>query len=555
MRKEKDNIEKEKFISNYPIQDSIEGTEKILEQMKNCVCKIYKKKEHGTGFFCKIHDKSRENYLYFLVTNNHVLNENDLESGNMVKFSLFNEKVMKKIVISENRKTYTNTDLDVTFIQIKPNDKEIFEKVYYLELDENFCQEEDFFNELYANKPIYILHYPEGKNILVSYGIINEIKNSKIKHLCSTKCGSSGSPILLLEKKTLIGVHYGGNKSSEYNEGTLLKIAISEFFDSLKQSKKRNLNIDNHTKPNNDEFYVKKKILIDNNENDKYNTYTFTPRNTLNNNNNISYNVKNIDNYVEFIDNKANLNKMNINKNLFIRNNNPDLTKNLNINEEKNKMKISLNPNIKRPKINSRNENLNLSEYICKTENNNNEKMQYKSMKNIKGPNSIYPPTEKNLNMNMNKNNINLDCIKNSYLFNNYDNNNLNNNLNINEGKNLKNKKIIKIIKNRNVNLNAEQVIRKTENNNNEKIQYNSTKNIKGPNSVYPPTERKKENNNYLQELTYKPNNYYKRQIENENDLFKRKIRDRNLNTNYGSKSENLDLYSYDNYKYVNNYN
>ena len=96
MRKEKDNIEKEKFVSNYPIQDSIEGTEKILEQMKNCVCKIYKKKEHGKGFFCKIHDKSRENYFYFLVTNNHVLNENDLESGNMVKFSLFNEKIMKK---------------------------------------------------------------------------------------------------------------------------------------------------------------------------------------------------------------------------------------------------------------------------------------------------------------------------------------------------------------------------------------------------------------------------------------------------------------------------
>ena len=41
-----------KEIKNSLIPVSIEGTEKILFQMKNCVCKIYKNEGiNGTGFF------------------------------------------------------------------------------------------------------------------------------------------------------------------------------------------------------------------------------------------------------------------------------------------------------------------------------------------------------------------------------------------------------------------------------------------------------------------------------------------------------------------------
>ena len=50
----------EKEIENSPIPINIEGVEKILFQMKNCICKILKENDtHGTGFFCKIpYDKS-----------------------------------------------------------------------------------------------------------------------------------------------------------------------------------------------------------------------------------------------------------------------------------------------------------------------------------------------------------------------------------------------------------------------------------------------------------------------------------------------------------------
>ena len=38
-----------------------------------------------------------------------------------------------------------------------------------------------------------------GENICVSYGILNNIQNYEIIHLCSTDNGSSGSPIINLK--------------------------------------------------------------------------------------------------------------------------------------------------------------------------------------------------------------------------------------------------------------------------------------------------------------------------------------------------------------------
>ena len=48
------NIIKEKYLNNYSKPISLKSTEKILEQMKANVCKIYTDGGKGTGFFCKI---------------------------------------------------------------------------------------------------------------------------------------------------------------------------------------------------------------------------------------------------------------------------------------------------------------------------------------------------------------------------------------------------------------------------------------------------------------------------------------------------------------------
>ena len=49
------DIVEECYIDTSPIPISIKNMEKIVEQMKNCVCKIKKGNEKGTGFFVKYH--------------------------------------------------------------------------------------------------------------------------------------------------------------------------------------------------------------------------------------------------------------------------------------------------------------------------------------------------------------------------------------------------------------------------------------------------------------------------------------------------------------------
>ena len=216
------DIDKERFISNYPLQLSISEPEQIAKQMKYSVCKIYIIDGNGTGFFCKVKNPNESNFIHLLITDQHVLNNQALSPGNIIKISLYNEKIMKKIVISEERKIYFNEELDITCIVINPKKDDLYEPIEYLELEDNFEKDQDFFNELYKNKPIYLLHYPDKDGKFVSYGIINEIKDNIIQHLCSTGKGSSGSPIILMDNKKVIGVHYGGKKDLELNEGNLL---------------------------------------------------------------------------------------------------------------------------------------------------------------------------------------------------------------------------------------------------------------------------------------------------------------------------------------------
>ena len=88
-----DNSIQEKFIEKSPIPITIENTEKILNQMKKNVCKIIKRDgKRGTGFFCRIPFPDKNNIIHALVTNNHVLNEKDIQNGNSIEFTL-NEKL------------------------------------------------------------------------------------------------------------------------------------------------------------------------------------------------------------------------------------------------------------------------------------------------------------------------------------------------------------------------------------------------------------------------------------------------------------------------------
>ena len=242
---------KEKILKNQTEPIPGEKLPIIIEQMKKSICKIYMSNERfGTGFFCKIPFPDELNQIRILFTNNHVLDESSIKNGEVIKFTLDNDKIEKKIIIDNTRKTYTNEELDTTMIEIKKSDG----INSLLEIDYNLFDSSDEENDC-NDKEIYILQYPNGKKYSCSYGRIISLGEYDIQHTCSTERGCSGSPILFLLNFKVVGIHKEGYKNNyNCNLGTLIKVPIKEFIDKFKndeiddKNEEKIINIDENEK-------------------------------------------------------------------------------------------------------------------------------------------------------------------------------------------------------------------------------------------------------------------------------------------------------------------
>jgi len=239
----------ENLLNKYPLPVTIDKTEKILNQMKNNICKIENKKGNGTGFFCKIFNQE------LLITNNHVIDEEILKNDNIIKVKLNDGKkdIKKYIKIKDY---YTSEEYDTTIMEIED------ESIQYLEIDDDIFDE----NIKIFNESIYIIQYPkygDEQKASVSYGILNEIQNKyNIIHYCSTDRGSSGSPILKLSNQKIIGIHKEGVANFNYNRGTLLNYPINEYLNKISNEinlivkiKKEDINKDIYFLDNTDGIY------------------------------------------------------------------------------------------------------------------------------------------------------------------------------------------------------------------------------------------------------------------------------------------------------------
>ena len=222
---------KEKYTITSPEPVSLKQTERILEQIKNCICRINDK---GTGFFVKIPYKSK--LLPVLITTNQVINIGDIINKNNISLYLNNCRIIKTIKLDNNRLIYTNEKLYITIIEIKEEQDNLNNK--YLELDDEII---NYFNLYkkdrpkyldvlnYNNEGLYLIAYPNENEKFISYGKLLDINNNEIINNCNTKQESSGSPILLLNNQKLIGIHRCSSNHYKYNKGILLIYSIIEF--------------------------------------------------------------------------------------------------------------------------------------------------------------------------------------------------------------------------------------------------------------------------------------------------------------------------------------
>ena len=223
----------EKDIIGSPKPVTVSGTLKILNQMRNCICKLKLDNTEGTGFFCSF-SYGKKNTMNCLITNNHVLNEKYYDENNKITLFLNDDNIIKVIDLTKERKTYFNDEYDIALIEILDTDK----IEYYLELDDvPLKKDENYIKEFYNYSSIYIIQY-FGRKAHVSYGLIKGINKFEIKHLCCTQSGSSGSPLLNLENNKIIGIHKSAYQKANLNGGTLLKVLL----DNIEFKTKQNIN-------------------------------------------------------------------------------------------------------------------------------------------------------------------------------------------------------------------------------------------------------------------------------------------------------------------------
>ena len=212
---------------------TIEETQKILDQMKNCICKINANEKYGTGFFCKL--RYLDNVTYNVLTTSYSLIDEDYLSENNEINLLLNDNNTKVLNLDNKRKIYTNKEYDLTIIQLKNKDN----INSYLELDENILSNENP-KLFYETKSVYAIQYLNMEKASVSYGFLTELNNSEMKHTCIIKPGSNCSPILNSLNNKIIGV--SKEISNNLTLGTFLKIPIFEFKNQAIFSKKKNIN-------------------------------------------------------------------------------------------------------------------------------------------------------------------------------------------------------------------------------------------------------------------------------------------------------------------------
>ena len=145
-----------------------------LKYMINYICKI-SGKFIGTGFFCKIEYEG--NIIPVLITNYHIIDDEYINNNTHLKIYIDNN--LKIINLNKDRKIYSSETekYDIMIIKIKKED----EINNFLEIEQNIKIENP--ENIFKDESIYILHYPNGGEAMISYGCgFERINDYEIKH-------------------------------------------------------------------------------------------------------------------------------------------------------------------------------------------------------------------------------------------------------------------------------------------------------------------------------------------------------------------------------------
>jgi len=215
-------------------ESSLTVLDKSISLVSPSICRIIFFNRNGTGFFIKLktyrdkegggfkkdyfnktylnnkkdyyyYNENNEKELYFLMTNEHVITREIVDSKENIEIFYDYKSETREIDLNKDKRIiedYKELDIDIIIIQILEEDN--IDKKYFLT---------PYMGEIsnLKRKRIYITQFPKGENLCFSKGYIMRIKNYELIHNASTDMGSSGSPIFLENTREVIGIHKQGN--------------------------------------------------------------------------------------------------------------------------------------------------------------------------------------------------------------------------------------------------------------------------------------------------------------------------------------------------------
>ena len=198
-----------------------EAMNEYIAKAKNATFKIeINEHKHGSGFFCKIPYQEDENILIdILLTNEHVLAYDEVFSRKDIKLIVNNEE--KIISLKKQRKRWSSKELDYSCVEILKEDKI---RDFYL-LDEKILKN-NYSNDIYLNKNIFVFGIMKNKKRGHSDGLIKSIDKFYFIHNCNTDKGCSGAVIINKNIGLVIGIYKGELDNNDSNKKKILNVGI-----------------------------------------------------------------------------------------------------------------------------------------------------------------------------------------------------------------------------------------------------------------------------------------------------------------------------------------
>ena len=199
----------------------------VIAMQSVCIIKFKNKKgetELGTGFFINLEIEDENGPLQGLMTNNHVLNRNQLNLKNCDNiFEIYFKEKNENFIINSDDMIFIFTEelIDITFIQFK---KELSEKINpnYLKLYNKECIDSDITTVI--QYPVNDNKNDNVQNLKISFGNIKCSSGINYSHKCSTYSASSGSP-LVNNSLEVVGIHKSALPNKNENRETKSTVA------------------------------------------------------------------------------------------------------------------------------------------------------------------------------------------------------------------------------------------------------------------------------------------------------------------------------------------